>query len=85
MSVKIQKNIVCAKKTMFGILQHVAAAKMAGSIIIRIYYFDLVAMCHEIIDTTKFVPTKSNSAKAVLIKCTSTKTVLTKFTLTNFC
>ena len=70
MRVKIQKNILCARMVIFGILQHVAAIKGKYAATIG----DSVVMCDEIIDTTK-----DTSTKTIL-----TKTVPTKYNLTNF-
>ena len=54
-SVKIQKNIVSAKKVIFGILQHVTV-KIIG---------DSVVICNEIRDATK---STSKKKKTVLAK-----------------
>ena len=70
-SVKIQKNIVYAKKVILWnpAICNCKNVKYAGSII-----GDSVVICNEIIDTTESTSTKTAPAK----------TALTKSTLTNF-
>ena len=69
-SVKIQKNIVCAKK---GVFWNPATCSCKNGKYVR-SIGDSVVICDEIIEKTK-----SPSTKIVLTKSTSTKTVLTNF------
>ena len=70
-SVKIQNNIVCAKKLLY--------LESCESIIA-----DLVIICDEIMKEAKAIPTKSISTKAILTQCTSTNfCILAAFLLIN--
>ena len=75
-SVKIRKNIVCIYFEKY--IWNPATCSCKNGKYVGSITDDFVISCDKIIEETKFVPTKSTSAKTVVTKCNSTKTVLTK-------
>ena len=78
-SVKIQKNIVCAKKKKKTIWNPATCSCKNGKHVWRMVH-DSVITCDEIIKETKTIPTKTVLTKCTWTKSNSPKTVPTKRT-----